>query len=217
MKDKMYWSPHPYQLFGRHYYMGRLIGEVMPYHYVHHLNRWGRELLEYPDYMLSLLNIQPGMVVADVGAGIGFYTNRLARLVGPYGRVLATDIQPAMLQQLQMNAAMSGLPNNIIPVLSSHCNPNLPPNSCDLIIVVDTYHECINPPALLQGLHQALKPNGRLVLVEYRSEDNWFSNSHNDHRMSLFQAKLELESNRFILSQAIECLPYQHLLVFNKI
>ncbi|CAF3433958.1 unnamed protein product [Rotaria sp. Silwood1] len=202
----MYCPSYPCQQYGRNYYMGRLIGEVMPHSNVHHLMRCGREMQEYPDYMLALLGIQPGMIVADIGAGVGYNSFRLARLVGPYGRVFATDIQPEMLNQLAMNAYMFGL-SNIVPVLASHFDTNLPPNSCDLILMVDTYHECTNPPAILSGLYRALKPNGRLVLVEYRLEDSWMSNIYDDHRMSLFQAKLELESNGFFLLQAIESLP----------
>jgi ubiquinone/menaquinone biosynthesis C-methylase UbiE len=213
----MYWSSHPYQLYGRNYYMGRLIGEVMPYYNVHHLMRQGRDMQEYPDLMLSSLSIQPGMVVADVGAGVGFNSLRVSRLVGPYGRVLSTEIQPEMLNHLMMNAYMLGLPQNIVPVIATHYDANLPANSCDLILMVDTYHECINPPAILSGLYRALKPNGRLVLVEYRAEDSWMSPGYGDHRMSIAQAKLELESNGFLLTQVSEFLPWQHILVFSKI
>ncbi len=212
----MYWSSSPYQLYGRNYYMGRLIGEVMPYSNVHHLMRLDRDMQEYPDYMLTSLNIRPGMVVADIGAGVGFNSLPLSRLVGPYGRVFSTEIQPEMLNQLMMNA-YSRLLYNIVPIHASHFDANLPPNSCDLILMVDMYHECINPPAMLRGLHRALKNSGRLVLVEYRLEDNWMSNIYNDHRMSVYQAKMELESNGFLLTQVSEFLPWQHILIFNKI
>ena len=212
----MYWASAPYQLYGRHYYMGRLIGQVVPYHNAHHLMRFGRDMQEHPDYLLASLDIQPGMVVADVGAGVGYNSMRLARLVGPYGRVLSTEIQPEMLQQLMMNAYTSGVSHNIVPVLTSPYDANLPPNSCDLILMVDVYHECINPPAILQGVRQALKPHGRLVLVEYRLEDNWMSDLYNDHRMSVHQAKMELEANGFYLTQVAEFLPWQHVLIFNK-
>jgi len=197
--------------------MGRLIGEVMPYYNVHHLMRLGRDMQEYPDFMLASLNIQPGMIVADIGAGVGFTSLRLARLVGPYGRVLSTEIQPEMLNQLMMNAYISGVSDNIVPVYASHFDANLPPNSCDLILMVDTYHECVNPPAILSGLRRALKPYGRLVLVEYRSEDSWIPSIYDDHRMSINQAKMELESNGFLLTQISEFLPWQHILIFSKI
>ncbi len=212
----MYWPSYPYQLYGRNYYMGRLIGEVVPYYNAHHLMRLGRDMQEYPDAMLASLNIQPGMIVADIGAGIGFNSLRLARLVGPYGRVFPTEIQPEMLNQLMMNAYKSGLSHNIVPTHASHFNANLPCNSFDLILMVDTYHECINPPALLSGLHRALKRNGRLVLVEYRLEDSCIPNMP-DHRMSISQAKIELESNGFLLTQVFGFLPWQHILIFNKI
>lgn len=212
----MYWASAPYQLYGRHYYMGRLIGQVMPYNYAHNLMRMDRDMLEHPDYLLTNLNIRPGMVVADFGAGVGYNSLRLARLVGPYGRVLSTEIQPEMLQQLMMNSYASGQSQTIVPILASQNDANLPPNSCDLILMVDVYHECTNPPTILQGLRRALKPNGRLVLVEYRLEDNWMSTLHNDHRMSVHQAKMELEANGFYLSQVAEYLPWQHVLIFNK-
>jgi ubiquinone/menaquinone biosynthesis C-methylase UbiE len=197
--------------------MGRLIGEVMPYNNAHHLIRFGRDMQEYPDYMLGSLNIQPGMVVADIGAGVGFNSLRLARLVGPYGRVISTELQPDMLNQLMMNAHMSGLSHNIVPIYASHYDANLPPNSCDLILMVDMYHECINPPAILRGIRRALKRYGRLVLVEYRLEDSRIPSMYDDHRMSVYQAKMELETNGFYLTQVIESLPWQHILIFNKI
>jgi ubiquinone/menaquinone biosynthesis C-methylase UbiE len=213
----MYWPSYPYQVNGRHYYMGRLIGEVTPYSPAHHFTHITRQNQEYPDFMLAALQIQPGMAVADIGAGIGLNSLRLARLVGPYGRVFSSDIQSDMLYQLNYNAAMSGLSSIIIPILASQSDANLPANSCDLILMVDTYHECQYPPAILDGLRRALKSNGRLVLVEYRLEDSWMPNMYNDHRMSINQAKVELESNGFQLSQVLECLPWQHILIFNKI
>ena len=213
----MHWPSYPYQLYGRHYYMGRLIGQVMPYNNAHHLMRCGRDRQEHPDFMLASLNIQPGMVVADIGAGVGFNSLRLARLVGPYGRVLSTELQPDMLKQLMMNAYMSGVSHNIVPILASQYDANLPPNSCDLILMVDMYHECTNPPAVLNGIRRALKPNGRLVLVEYRLEDARIPSMYDDHRMSVYQAKMELEANGFRLSQLVESLPWQHVLIFNKI
>jgi len=214
----MYWPSYAQQFYGhRHYYMGRLIGEVMPYSNAHHLMRFGRDMQEYPDYMLASLNIQPGMVVADIGAGIGFNSFRLARLVGPYGRVYSTEIQPEMLNHLMMTAQAYGLGQNIVPVYASHSNANLPANSFDLILMVDVYHECIDPTSTLHNLRQALKPNGRLVLVEYRLEDSWMPNIYDDHRMSIQQAKIELEANGFYLSQVSEVLPWQHILIFNKL
>ena len=151
-----------------------------------------------------------------ISAGIGSYSLRLARLVGPYGRVFATDIQPEMLNELIMNAYLLNLSHNIVPILASHFDAKLPPNSCDLILMVGTYHECKYPSSILSGLRRALKKHGRLVLVEYRLEDSWMYNMYNDHRMSIFQAKLELESNGFLLRQIFEQLPWQHVLVFSK-
>lgn len=203
-------------LNGRYYYMGRLIGQVMPYHNIPHLMRFGREMQEYPDLMLSSLNIRPGMTVADIGAGTGFNAIRMGRLVGRKGRVYATDVQREMLEHLKFNASMSGVGQVVVPVLGTQHRVNLPPNSCDLILMADTYHECTHPSSILRDIRRALKPKGRLVLVEYRLEDSLIPSIHDDHRMSINQAKLELESNGFLLSQVFEFLPWQHILIFNK-
>lgn len=213
----MPWPSSPYKLHGRHFYMGRLIGQVIPHFSGSHLMHLGRKMFEYPEHMLAALKIQPGMTVADVGVGIGYDTLRLARLVGPDGRVFASEVQYKMLHKLMKNASRHGLAQTITPVLASHHDANLPPNSFDLILMVDVYHECIDPPAILKGLRRALKPNGRLVLVEYRLEDSWIPNVYDDHRMSLSQAKLELELNGFVLRKALEFLPSQHILIFTKV
>jgi len=121
---------------------------------------------EEPDLALRLLRVAKGSSVADIGAGSGYMTVRLAKIVGPMGRVYANDIQPAMLQLLQQNVARAKLAN-VTPVLGTFDDPKLPPASVDLVIMVDVYHEFSQPQRMLQRIGEALKPGGRLVLFEY--------------------------------------------------
>ncbi|CAF0991385.1 unnamed protein product [Didymodactylos carnosus] len=198
----------------RNYYMGRLIGQVMPSSDAALLSRSQRAFQERPDLMLNVLNIRPGMIVADVGAGTGYTSLQIAKRVGPTGIVFSTDVQKSMLQLLTINAIYYGM-HNIRPVLSTADNPNLPHNSFDLILMVDTYHECSNPPATLRGLRKALKPNGRIVVVEYRAEDANIPLLL-DHKMSIYQTRLEFETNGFIFIGNVEILPLQHIMIFQK-
>ena len=131
------------------------------------------------------------MKVADVGAGTGFITVQLARQVGRRGLVFASDLQSQMLDALLYRP---DLPDNVVPILSSPTDTGLPSNSCDLILLVDVYHESPRPDLLLRGLRRALKPNGRLALVEYRKEDPRVPIDPR-HKMSARQATVELQAN----------------------
>ena len=194
--------------------MGREIASVLPCneHSFGWLSREERWLEEQPERLLDALSIRRGMTVADVGAGTGFMTVQLARRVGRHGLVVATDLQSEMLDTL---LSRSDLPNNVMTVLSTSTNPNLPANTFDLIVLVDVYHEAPRPDLLLKGLRRALKPHGRLVLVEYRKEDPRVP-INICHRMSARQVLLELQANRFRLVQQYEHLPWQHLFIFMK-
>ena len=169
---------------------------------------------EEPDLALRLLRVAKGSSVADIGAGSGYMTVRLARIVGPMGRVYANDIQPAMLQLLQQNVARAKLAN-VTPVLGTFDDPKLPPASVDLVIMVDVYHELSQPQRMLQRIGEALKPGGRLVLFEYRAEDP-------DvpilplHKMTKGQVKQELEAEGYKQSRVYDDLPRQHLFVFTR-
>jgi SAM-dependent methyltransferase len=195
-------------------YMGREIAPVMTFHGADWLVRDTREAEEQPDRMLDALKIQPGMTVADVGAGVGYTSVKMARRVGPRGVVLATDVQPEMLRMLRENAASLGV-QNIRPVLCTPTDTKLPENAVDLILMVDVYHECSDPEATLKGLRKALKPDGRLVLVEFRAEDPEVPIKP-EHKMSVAQARKELEANGFTFKESLEFLPWQHVIFFEK-
>jgi ubiquinone/menaquinone biosynthesis C-methylase UbiE len=152
--------------------------------------------------------------VADVGAGAGYHSIRLARRVGDKGTVLAVDVQPQMLQLLKENAKTAGVAN-IKPVLATQRDSKLPEGEVDLILMVDVYHECSDPDVLLEGFMKALKPGGRLVLVEFRGEDPEVPIKP-EHKMTLKQVRLELEPKGFLFQQSHEFLPWQHVIVFEK-
>jgi SAM-dependent methyltransferase len=176
------------------------------------LERRERDIEEEPDLAIRLMRIQRGTTVADIGAGSGYMTVRLARAVGNTGRVYATDIQPGMLELLQKNVARARL-TNIVPILGAIDDPRLPPESLDLALMVDVYHELSQPQRMLQRIREALKPTGRLVLTEYRAEDPDVPILP-EHKMSKAQVKLELEHEGFRQGRVYDDLPRQHLFVF---
>ncbi len=199
---------------GVHPKSGRRIASVMGVGGADWLEREEREREESPSKALELLDLKPGMVVADIGAGVGYYTTRMARRVAPNGKVFATDIQPEMLAMLRKRVEDRKL-TNVETVLGTEADPRLPPNSCDLILMVDVYHELAQPQRMLRKLRQALKDDGRLVLLEFRKEDPYVP-IRIEHKMSVSEAKLELEDEGFTLDQVIPGLPWQHILVFKK-
>jgi len=178
------------------------------------LDRPERERAEDPELAIRLLRIQKGATVADVGAGSGNITIRLAKAVGPMGKVYANDIQPGMLEILQKNVAKAKL-TNVMPVLGAIDDPKLPAESIDLAIMVDVYHEFSEPQKMLQRLREAIKPGGRLVLLEYRAEDPEIPILR-EHKMSKAQVKLEVENEGFKQSRVFDDLPWQHLFVFTR-
>jgi predicted methyltransferase len=178
------------------------------------LDRDEREREEAPSRALALMQITPGSAVADIGAGSGYFTERLARLVGPSGTVYATDIQQGMLDLIASRVTRERL-TNVTLVLGEPSNPKLPPASLDLALMVDVYHELWEPQTVLRHIHAALKAGGRLVLVEYKGEDPAIPIIPS-HKMTVAQAKLELEHEGFVLTTAHAGLPRQHVLVFTK-
>jgi SAM-dependent methyltransferase len=178
------------------------------------LERSEREREEAPDLALRILKIPKGATVADVGAGSGYFTVRMAKIVGPTGKVYAEDVQPEMLTLLRRNVARERL-TNVVPVLGTFDNPLLPANALDLVIMVDVYHEFSQPQVMLQRMRDALKPDGRLVLLEYRGEDPTVPILP-EHKMTRAQVKLEVEHEGFTLKTAHAGLPRQHLLIFAR-
>ena len=169
---------------------------------------------EQPDKAIALLNIAKGATVADIGAGNGYMTWRLAERVGPTGKVYANDIQPEMLQMLRENMLQRKL-KNVETVLGKFDDPKLPPNTMDLVLLVDVYHEFNAPQQMLRGIREALKPDGRLVLLEYRGEDPSVP-IRPEHKMTVAQVRAELEPEGYRVDRVLEDLPRQHILIFKK-
>lgn len=195
-------------------YMGRRIADVMSFAGADWLIRETREQEEQPEKMLDALKIPKGATVADVGAGVGYTSLRLSKRVGPTGTVYATDLQPEMLRMLRENARAAGV-TNIKPVLATSRDTKLPDGAVDLIVMVDVYHECSDPETTLKGLRKALKPGGRLVLVEFRAEDPEVPIKP-EHKMTLRQARREVEPQGFAFKESFEELPWQHVIVFTR-
>lgn len=199
---------------GQHPVTGRQIAGVMGVQGADWLNRPEREKEENPEGALDALAIRPGMIVADVGAGTGYMSLRLAKRVGPSGKVYANDLQPEMLRRLRENAAKAGV-TNIETVQGDEADPKLPAGRMDLVLLVDVYHEFSEPREMIDKIRESLKPDGRLVLLEYRKEDPSVP-IREEHKMSVAEVKAELEPQGFVLSQLIETLPRQHILILTK-
>jgi ubiquinone/menaquinone biosynthesis C-methylase UbiE len=197
---------------GVHPISGRRYAPVMGYQGADWLERSERDEEEAPDIALNVLKIPKGASVADIGAGSGFITERLSARVGPTGRVFANDLQPQMLQILGRRLALRNI-TNVTLVQGTADDPKLDPASVDLEIMVDVYHELSQPQAMLRRLRAALKPGGRLVLLEYRKEDPTIPIKF-EHKMSVAEAKMELEAEGFTLAKVDEALPRQHILIF---
>lgn len=195
----------------RHPVSGRIFAPVMGVGGAGWLERPEREDEEAPSKALDALELKPGMVVADIGAGSGYYSSRIAKRVGPTGRVYATDIQPGMIEILDRRITSEGL-TNITTVLGGMDDPRLSPASIDLAIMVDVYHELQQPQVFLQRLKGAFKPNGRLVLLEFRKEDPKVPILE-VHKMSVAEVKQEMEAEGFVLDKVIDVLPWQHIIV----
>jgi ubiquinone/menaquinone biosynthesis C-methylase UbiE len=199
---------------GIHPVTGRRLAGVMGMGGAEWLVRAEREAEEAPDRALDAIGIRKGSVVADLGAGVGYFTWRLAERVGPEGQVFAVDIQPQMLERLRQNVEERGL-KNVEAVLGETADPKLPQNGVDMILLVDVYHEFSEPQNMLGKIRQALKPDGRLVLLEYRKEDPAVP-IRPEHKMSVADVKAELEPEGFRLERVSDVLPRQHILIFRK-
>lgn len=195
----------------KHPVSGRVIAPVMGVAGAGWLERPEREDEEQTSRAVAALQLRPGMVAADIGAGSGYYTVRMARAVGAEGRVYATDIQQGMLDIITRRLTRDRLPQ-IIPVLSGEDDPKLPPAVLDLALMVDVYHELAEPQAFIRRLKASLKPDGRLVLVEFRKEDPSVP-IRPEHKMSVAQVRQELGADGFDVAEVIDVLPWQHIIV----
>lgn len=195
-------------------YKGREIAQTMHWLGASWLLRKTREREESAKEMLRELNVQEGMAVCDLGCGNGFHTLELSKMVGPTGRVVAVDIQEEMLEMLQVRAKKVGA-TNITTVLGKFHDPMLKPNTLDMVLVVDAYHEFSHPELMLKAIHRALKKDGLLVLVEFRAEDKTVPIKE-EHKMSKAQVDKELTPNGYQLVRSYDKLPWQHLLFYGK-
>lgn len=196
------------------HYMGREIAQTMHWAGARWLTREEREKEEDCATLVKMLKVKPGDTACDLGCGNGFYTLKLSAIVGEKGKVIAEDIQPEMLQMLKARAADAGV-HNVEPVLGTLTDPRLPESSCDLILMVDVYHELSNPEEMLTAIRKALKPHGRLALAEFRLEDPNVPIKPL-HRMSKKQIMKEFTANHLKLVDQFDGLPWQHLMFFEK-
>jgi len=199
---------------GVHPISGRRYAQTMSYLGADWLDRSERVQEEEPDVALDAIKLVVGSTVADVGAGSGYMTVKMAKRVGPTGKVYANDIQPQMLSMLRQRLDREKL-TNVDLVLGGYDDPKLPASAIDLILMVDVYHEFSEPQKMLRKMHDSLRVGGRLVLLEYRKEDPSIP-IRPDHKMSVAEAKMEVEAEGFTLSNVDERLPRQHILVFTK-
>lgn len=199
------------------FYMGREIARVMGHQGIRWLERPEREQEEGLSLLIECLSIKPGMVVADIGAGSGVISVRLAKEVGPKGTVLAVDIQQEMLDALAINCKRLEI-DNIEPILGDVRSPKLNPGTVDLVVMVDVYHEFNYPYEMLSEIAKSLKPGGRVAFVEYRKEDPTVPIKL-VHKMSEAQVKKEASQPEFGLKwkETVDKLPRQHVVIFEKV
>ena len=195
-------------------YKGRRIAPAMSYLGAEWLTRETREREEACTQLLKVLELKPGLTVCDMGCGNGFYTLKLAEAVGNDGAVLAVDIQAEMLSLLDKRAKAAGV-QNVKPILGSVIDPHLPDESCDLILLVDVYHEFSHPEHMLKAMRKALKPTGQIVLVEFRLEDPRVPIKLL-HKMSKKQIMKEFPPNGYKLVREYDGLPWQHVMFFAR-
>ncbi len=199
---------------GLRFYMFREVAQTMHFSGASWLVRQTRESEEHCSLVLTNIGLKPGMTVCDMGCGNGFYTLDMAKMVGKEGTIYAVDIQPPMLRMLRMRAKKAKL-ENIKPVLGTYIDPKLPPDSCDLIFCVDVYHEFSHPEHMLAAMRKALKKDGLLLLVEFRTEDASVPIKP-EHKMTRDQVFKEMNANGFKFEKEFTKLPWQHMLFFAK-
>jgi precorrin-6B methylase 2 len=196
------------------FYMGREIAHVMGHQAADWLERPEREEEEKTALLIESLKFKPGESVADIGAGTGYLTRRIAPKILPRGKVFAVEIQQEMLDLLTNKLIRLGI-TNVVPVLGTITDPKLPTNSMDTIIMVDVYHEFDHPFEMTEAMCHALKPGGHLVFVEFRAENEAVPIKR-VHKMSEAQVKREMEPHPLVWKETIATLPWQHVIVFTR-
>ncbi len=196
------------------FYMGREIAQIMGPGGVAWLDRPQREEEEHPEAVIDALELHGGEVVADLGAGSGYFTFRLAAKVGKTGKVWAVEIQDEMLEILRQRAATLGF-TNVVEVKGSETDPKLPVHGVNQVLMVDVYHELAYPFEVMTKVREALKPGGRVVFVEYRKEDPLVPIKE-VHKMSVEQLVKEMKVVGLAHVRTVESLPSQHIVIFAK-
>ncbi len=196
------------------FYMGREIAHVMGHLAADWLERPEREAEEKTELLIETLKFRPGEMVADIGAGTGYHTRRIAKRILPAGKVYAVDIQQEMLDLLTNKLADIGI-TNVVPVLGTITDPKLPNGALDTILLVDVYHEFDYPYEMTAAMCRALRPGGRLVLVEFRGEDEKVPIKR-VHKMTEAQVKKEMSVHPLTWKETIGVLPWQHIIVFTR-
>lgn len=196
------------------FYLGREIAQVMGFGGMDWLDRAERDDQERPEVVIDAMDLQGGEVVADLGAGSGYFTFRLAKAVGDKGKVLAVDIQDEMLETIRRRAKSLGV-TNVEEIKDSETDPHLPPSSLDLVLMVDVYHELDYPYEVMTNVRAALRPRGRVMFVEYRKEDPGVPIKE-VHKMSVEQLTKEMNAVRLDRVKTLETLPSQHIVIFQK-
>ena len=196
------------------FYLGREIAQVMGPDGISWLDRPERQDEERPAVVIDALGLREGDVAADLGAGSGYFTFRIAPKVGKTGRVLAIEIQDEMLEAIRQRASALHV-TNVEAVKGSETDPRLPAGGVDLVLMVDVYHELAYPFEVMTEVRKALKPGGRVVFVEYRKEDPKVPIKE-VHKMSVEQLEKEMKAVGLVRSRTIETLPWQHIVVFQQ-
>jgi ubiquinone/menaquinone biosynthesis C-methylase UbiE len=196
------------------FYMGREIAQTMGPGGIPWLDRAQRETEEHPEVVIDALDLHEGEAVADLGAGSGFFTFRIAPRVGKTGKVLAVDIQDEMLETIRRRAVGANV-TNVEEIKDTETDPELPANGVDLVLMVDVYHELSYPYEVMTKVRESLKPDGRVVFVEYRKEDPKVPIKE-VHKMSVDQLDKEMEVVHLKRVRTVETLPLQHIVIFEK-
>lgn len=197
------------------FYMGREISQVMGHLGAEWLERPSREREERTDLLIAALDLESGAIVADIGAGTGYFALPMAQKVGSSGKVLAVDIQPEMLAIIEQRSRTEGV-QNIETILASASDPRLPVGLVDVVLLVDAYHEFSHPREVMTGIVASLSERGRVILVEYRGEDQSVPIKPL-HKMTIEQASNEMAAVGLALETVLDDLPRQHIMVFRRI
>ena len=196
------------------FYMGREISHVMGHGAANWLERPERNVEENTELLVKSLPVKPGEVIADIGAGTGYFTRQLAPKVGPKGKVFAVDVQPEMIALLTNRMAALNI-SNVQAFLGTTTDPKLPPASVDWVLMVDVYHEFSHPHEMMQAICKSLKPSGKVVFVEFRGEDPEVPIKPL-HKMTEAQVRKEMSVQTLEWRETISVLPRQHIIIFQK-